>query len=189
MGILKKTFLRASQMPAFKIALLLFFMGMAFIKTVALVFMDISAVQLYLTQTSHLSIGFDLIFVSVLFSYIGYKSRLLYKHQGYGGFVVVTFLICFLTVLIGLIETHFPAVFDILFVSKYIYFALINAVFWSVITRFIPLKTNSLKFLLILLSEALGYTVGGFCVYFINIGAYGLLYYAMALLLMPAYSY
>ena len=93
MGILKKTFLRASQMPAFKIALLLFFMGMAFIKTVALDFMDISAVQLYLTQTSHLSIGFDLIFVSVLFSYIGYKSRLLYKHQGYGGFVVVTFLI------------------------------------------------------------------------------------------------
>ncbi len=184
MGILKKTFLRASQMPAFKIALLLFFMGMAFIKTVALVFMDISAVQLYLTQTSHLSIGFDLIFVSVLFSYVGYKSRLLYKHQGYGGFVIVTFLICFLTVLIGLIETHFPAVFDILFVSKYIYFALINAVFWSVITRFIPLKTNSLKFLLILLSEALGYTVGGFCVYFINIGAYGLLYYAMALLLM-----
>ena len=57
MGILKKTFLRASQMPAFKIALLLFFMGMAFVKTVALVFMDISAVQLYLTQTSHLSLS------------------------------------------------------------------------------------------------------------------------------------
>ena len=118
MGIIKKTFIRASQLPAFKIMLLLFLMGMAFLKTAALVLMDISAVQFYLTEASRLSFGFDLILVSVLFAYIGYKSRLLFKYKGFGGFVLTTILIGFLLLMIGMIEAGLPFAFDILFISR-----------------------------------------------------------------------
>lgn len=184
MGFLKKTFITASHIPAFNIGLLFALMCLACIKSVGLAFMDMGAVQLYLTQTNGLSIGIDFILVSILMGYVGYKTRFLYRHQGYGGFFVATLLIIGMTILIGLIEYQVPAAYDLLFVSKYVYFALINAIFWTIVSRFIPLKTASLKYIFVLAAEAVGYAIGGLGVYFVSVGAYGLLYYAMALFMV-----
>lgn len=182
MSIFKKVFIRASHMPAFHIGLLLFIMGLATIKSVALTFLDISAVQLFLTLTTHRTIGIDLIAVSVMMAFTGYETRFLSRRKGYGAVWITGFLLLILMLLIGMIEYRVIGRYDALFIAKYGFFILINAVFWSVCARFFKLTTNSLKFIFVLACEAIGYGVAGAFVYFVNIGAYGLLYFAMALL-------
>ena len=182
MSIFKKVFIKTSNMPAFHIGLLLFIMGLAGMKSIALTFLDIGAVQLFLTLTSHRAIGIDLISVAMLMAWTGYETRLLSRRKGYGAVWIMSLLLLIFMGLIGMIEYHIPAIYDLLFIAKYIFFILINAIFWSVCSRFFKITTNSLKFIFILASEALGYAVGGGFVYFVSIGAYGLLYFAMALL-------
>lgn len=180
-GFLKKIFIRASRIPAFNIGLLFFLAALSFLKSVALTFTDISAVQLYLTQSSRLGFGFDLIITAVLLSFVGYQTRSLYRYQGYGGFILVSFLTALFTGLILGIEAQLTGIFDAFFIVKFAYFYLINACFWSVASRFVPLRANSLKIVFLMFFEALGYVFGGFFDYFVPVGAYGLLYYAMAL--------
>ncbi len=184
MGFYKKFFIRVSQLPAFNIGLLMCLTFFAFLKSVMLVFADIGSVQLYLTKTGHLSIGIDFIFVSVLLSFIGWKTRNLFKYQGYGGFCLITLFIALLTGLVMATAYQWPGVYDCLFVVKYAYFYLINAVFWSLTTRFVPLDRRSLKNLFLISAEAGGYFCGGLFVYVAPVGAYSLLYYAMALLMV-----
>ena len=184
MGFYKKLFIRISQLPAFNIGLLMCLAFFAFIKSVMLVFADIGSVQLYLTKTGHLSLGVDFILVAVLFSYVGQKTRGLFKYQGYGGFRLMTLLILVLTALIVATAYHIPGVYDGLFIVKYAYFYLINAVFWSLTTRFVPFDRRSLKNVFLMAAEAGGYFCGGLVVYVAPVGAYSLLYYAMALLMI-----
>lgn len=182
MSIFKKVFIKASNMPAFHIGLLLFIMGLAGMKSVALTFLDIGSVQLFLTLTSHRAIGIDLIAVALLMAAAGYETRLLVRRKGYGAVWIMSLLLLILMGLIGMVEYHIPGVYDALFIAKYIFFILVNAIFWSVCARFFKITANSLKFIFILATEALGYTTGGAFVYFVSIGAYGLLYFSMALL-------
>ena len=93
MSVFKKVFIRASHMPAFHIGLLLFIMGLATIKSVALTFLDISAVQLFLTLTTHRTIGIDLIAVSVMMAFTGYETRFLSRRKGYGAVWITGFLL------------------------------------------------------------------------------------------------
>ena len=163
MGFYKKLFIRISQLPAFNIGLLMCLAFFAFIKSVMLVFADIGSVQLYLTKTGHLSLGVDFILVAVLFSYVGQKTRGLFKYQGYGGFRLMTLLILVLTALIVATAYHIPGVYDGLFIVKYAYFYLINAVFWSLTTRFVPFDRRSLKNVFLMAAEAGGYFCGCVC--------------------------
>ncbi len=181
MSVFKKVFLTASQMPAFHIGLLLAVMALAGMKSVALTFLDVGAVQLFLTQTSQRAIGIDFIAVAILMAGAGWMMRLLQRRKGYGAFIQMSLLLIVLMGLIGLIEIRMAGAFDILFIAKFIYFVLINALFWSVCARFFPITVQSLKFIFILASEALGYTAAGLFIYYASIGAYGLLYYSMAL--------
>ncbi len=184
MGLFKKIFVTASQMPAFQISLLFFIMFLAVIKSMALTFLDVSAVHFILTETSRRALGIDLIAVSIILGLVGYKTRLLYRRKGYGAIVLMTILILTLIAIIGLIEYPYSEVYNILFILKYAFFLLINAVFWSVCSRFFALIPSSLKFIFLLISEGLGYILGGGIIWFISIGAYGLLYYSVALLIV-----
>ncbi len=181
MSIFKKVFLTASQMPAFHIMLLLSVMALAGMKSVALTFLDVAAVQFFLTHTTQRAIGVDFITIAMLLAGAGWMIRLLQQRRGYGAFIQMSLLLIILMGLIAFVELKVIATYDILFIVKFIYFVVINALFWSVCGRFFPLTVRSLKFIFILASEALGYTVGGIFVYFISVGAYGLLYYSMAL--------
>ncbi len=181
MSIFKKVFLIASKMPAFQIGLLLFVMGLAAMKSVALTFLDVAAVQFFLTHTARRAIGVDFIAVAMFMAGAGWMVRLLQQRKGYGAFIQMSLLLIVLIGLIGLIEIRSIGVYDALFIAKYVFFVLINALFWSVCARFFPITVWSLKFIFILACEALGYTAGGLFVYFVSVGAYGLLYYAMAL--------
>ncbi len=184
MGLFKKIFVTASQMPAFQISLLFFIMFLAIVKSTALTFLDVSAVHFMLTETSRRALGVDLIAVSILLGFVGYKTRLLYRRKGYGSFVLMTMLILTLIAIIGLIEYPFPEIYNILFILKYAFFLLVNAVFWSVCSRFFMLMTTSFKFIFLLISESIGYILGGSLIWFGSIGAYGLLYYSVALLIV-----
>ncbi len=181
MSIFKKVFISASKMPAFHIGLLLFVMMLAGIKSMALTFLDIAAGQFFLTQTTLRSIGIDFIAVAFLMAGIGWQVRLLQRRKGYGAFIQTSLLIIVLMALLVLIECHAVAAYDMLFIAKYLFFISANALFWSVCLRFFQITVRSLKFIFILAAESLGYLVGGAFVYFVSVGAYGLLYYAMAL--------
>lgn len=184
MNFFKKVFITASAVPAFNVWFLSLLMVIACLKSIALAWFDISATWLYIEQTQLLSIGFDFIVVSALISLIGYETHILKRRKGYGSVVVISVLLVLITGILWGVEFRWTAFFDVLFISKYLIFAVFNIVFWLIVERFIPLRPNSLKFIFILCADFLGYALAGLGLYFFSFGAYSILYIAFDLFLL-----
>lgn len=184
MTFFKKVFITASAVPAFNIGMLFFLMGIACLKGIALSCFDIAATRLYIEQTALISIGFDFIIIALLMFFIGYETRVLKRRKGYGALMLSGTLLVLLTGVLYGVESHWTAFFDLLFISKYLIFALFNLSFWTITARFIPLRLDSLKFIFVLGAEFLGYAVAGCSVYFFSFGAYSILYISLFLFLI-----
>ncbi len=161
MTFLKRLFLKASELPAFNIALILFLMTLALVKSMALALLDTGTVAWFLAEHGLLRIGFDFILLGVLMSFIGREVLLLKRRRGYG--VLRVFVVSVLLVTVGLLaaDAHGKGGTDILLVIKYAVFILLNIAFWVITARFIPMRLDSLKFSFVMGAELLGYAIGG----------------------------
>ncbi len=161
MTFLKGLFLKASELPAFNIGLILFLMTLAFVKSTALALLDTATVSWFLSEFGLLRIGFDFILVGVLMGWVGRRVLLLTRRRGYG--VLRVFLSVVLLVTLGLLAADFNGEggTDILFIIKYVVFVFVNVAFWVITARFIPMRLDSLKFSFVMGAELLGYAAGG----------------------------
>ncbi len=161
MTFLKRLFLKASELPAFNMGLILFLMGLAVLKSTALALIDTGTVALFLAENGILRIAFDFTVVGVLMSFAGREVLRLTRQRGYGVMRVFSGAVLALTIGILTAEVGGVGGSDFLFILKYMLFMLINVAFWIVTARFIPIRLDSLKFTFVMGAELLGYALGG----------------------------
>lgn len=168
MSYLRPFFLKVQQLsPAGVGALLLLMLG-ASIKSALLSVLDIGIITEYLTAFDRVYLAFDLMCAAVFLAAAGYYSLLFDRRQGYG--CVPLIALCGLLFIALIFATHENQLWALraVFVTKYGFFALLTASFWAIVSRFIPLRLDSVKLLTILVAELIGFFfLGGMAAFFL----------------------
>lgn len=145
------------------------------LKTVGLIYLDAGTVSLYLHEFAVAYVGFDFILVAALLVLTGYYTLLFDRRHGYGCVPVCASALLVLTGLIFMADLNEAIGIHGLFVYKYGAFVLFNISFWTVASRFVPIRLDSHKFLSIFCVELLAFLGGGFFVYTSSITSFGAL--------------
>ncbi|MDR2901657.1 MAG: hypothetical protein LBU87_00915 [Lactobacillales bacterium] len=166
MTLLKSFSSRVSALPYSQIGLLFTLALCAFLQTFALVCLDISGSVLFFQSNGIFRIGFDFLIVAAILAVLGYYQIVAMRRRGYG-----SFWICFLsyTLLLGLLYAQFELKYnipDVLFVFKYAAWVLFPISLWSVASRVVPLRLDSLKFVLLSCGYVLGMAAAGWAFMF-----------------------
>ena len=166
MTSLKSLVLKVVNMPIRQLGLLVFLMLTAFIKSMTVSLLDMGIISDYLTTLGIIHLPFSYIFGAFALMVSGYYYLLFDRRHGYG-----CVPICLITVLmlVGLAKwLQSPNFFsvNVAFLFNVAIFGILSGAFWSVATRFIPLKFDSRKFVSVLCAELLGFAITGSMVYF-----------------------
>ena len=184
MTFLKKAYLRASNIPGFHWGELVCLMLLSFFMGVALSGYDAASVRLYFEHVPLSVMGYDFIYISFLFFFVGLQRSVLTRRKGYGIIKILSVLIFLSTLLLIGIETLNKNLFaHVLFVSKYLLFAFFTMALFLIVSRFLPFRRESLKRLFIMGALFLGFMCGGFIPLIFKWGAYSVLYVSFFLLL------
>lgn len=161
MSFIRTTLLKAAELsPSTWGAMTLLMLG-AFIKSMALGLLDGGAVALYLGQNALTYMAFDFMGVALLMVLVGYYALLFGRRQGYGSVPVCAVAVLIFAGLLGLAWDSFGAASNLLFIFKYGAFILFNVSFWAVASRFISVRFDSRKCLVVACFELIGFGTGG----------------------------
>lgn len=184
MTFLKKAYLRVSNIPGFHFGELICLMLLSFFMGVALSGYDAAAVRLYFEHVPLFVMGYDFIYVAFLLFFVGYQKTVLTRQKGYGVIRILSLLIFLNALILYGIETLDKNLFaHLLFVTKYLIFAFFTIALFSIVSRFLPFRRESLKRLFIMGALFLGFMCGGFIPLFFQWGAFSVLYTSYFLLL------
>lgn len=161
MGFMRPLFLRIQQLTNVSIgALLLLTLGAA-LKASMITFLDVGVIGAYLNDFDRVYMAFDLMCAAVFIAAVGYYALLFDRRQGYGCVPVLAVCGMAFIALIFAAHEHWLWALRGLFITKYGFFVLLSASFWAVVSRFIPLRLDSVKLLSIFVAELSGYFCTG----------------------------
>ncbi|MBR6231754.1 MAG: hypothetical protein IKQ99_01485 [Alphaproteobacteria bacterium] len=142
--------------------LLLLSLG-AFLLGIATTFLEVGTVSLFLQKNTFYAIGVDFLFVALCLVWAGAVTVKLDRRNGYGGVPLTTFLTFILIVILESVsffpKSSLPV--NILFIYKYILPVIVSVSFWTIVSRFVILQFNSLKYLGLLAFTFIGFFSGG----------------------------
>lgn len=184
MSFLHSALVRASDFTASTWSTMVLLALCVFIKSTALVALDAGTVSLFLETQGLAYMALDFIFVALMMVGLGYYTLLFDRRQGYGSVPICALAVFIFTVILwGLID-RVPVALDILFIFKYGAFILFNVSFWSVASRFLSLRLDSLKFTAILCIELVGFFCAGLMIAELSFAPISLLIMALFALLL-----
>lgn len=161
MSFMRPLFLRLQNLNTIGVGALLLLMFGAAVKACFLTFLDIGVIGAYLANFDRVYLAFDLMCAAVFIAAAGYYALLFDRRQGYGCIPVLSLCgIFFIGLIFAAHENHLWAL-RFLFITKYGFFALLTASFWAVVSRFIPIRLDSIKLLSVLVAQLLGYFAAG----------------------------
>ena len=173
------------NMPLKQIGILLLIMMTAFVKSAGLVLLDVGTIDLYLTRLGANYLSADFIWASFVLMGAGYYALLFERRHGYGSVPLGACVLLGLTGLICLAPLSSVGVLNMLFLLNIGAFVFFNAIFWSVVTRFISLNLQSRKFISVLSSELAGFGIMGFV---LNLGHWqGISVLALSVIVMTLF--
>ena len=136
----------------------------AFLLGIAITFLDVGTVSLFIQKNTFHAIGVDFFGVALCLIWVGSITVKLDRRHGYGGVPLTAFLTFILFCLLKLEQTspHSVIPVNFLFIYKYLMPLIVTMGFWTIASRFIVLKFSSLKYMGILGASLLGFFFGGY---------------------------
>lgn len=168
MTSLKSLILKVVDMPIKQLMLLMFIMLTAFIKSMTVSLLDMGIMHDYLTTLGLAYVSFSYVFGAFVLMAASYYCLLFDRRYGYGSVPVCLFLVLIFAGLSHWLQSCDLVSVNIAFLFNVGIFGLLGGAFWSVASRFIPLKLASRKFASVLCAELLGFAVSGSIIYFGN---------------------
>jgi len=162
-----KRFLKQLKTKAFRVSdskwrlLLLLAMGVV-LKSLIIVFWDIGATTLLITQKQLFSIGIDFMVIAFCSGLCGLFLWKADRRQGAGTTDWVLFCTALAAALLYLSESTSSAFsINLLFILKYLFYTILTTSFWATAKRFIQEDFTSLKFLSLFCLELIGFSLAG----------------------------
>ena len=135
----------------------------AFLLGMSTTFLEVGTVSLFLKKNTFYAAGVDYLFIALFSVWAGSITVKLDRRNGYGGVPLTTFLTFLLIVILECInffpKSSIPV--NILFIYKYILPIIVSVSFWTIVSRFVILQFNSLKYLGLLAFTFVGFFMGG----------------------------
>ncbi len=186
MSSLKSLVMTTVNMPIKQLGLLVFMMLTAFVKSMVVSLSDMGIISEYLMTLGVVHLPFSYVFSAFALMGMGYYYLLFDRRHGYGSVPICLITILMLFGLLTWLQT--PDFFNVnmAFWFNVGIFGLLSGAFWSVASRFIPIKTDSRKFIAVLCAELVGFAIAGGLVYFSAWDAQSVL--AVALILLTVFT-
>ena len=136
----------------------------AFLLGIATTFLDVGVVSLFIQRKTMYALGIDFLAVAICLVWVGSITVKLDRRHGYGGVPLIALLTIILFGLLKLVQIYPHSVIptNLLFIYKYLMPVLVAMSFWTITSRFVALKLNSLKYMGILGASLSGYFFGGY---------------------------
>lgn len=162
MNLIKSLFLKNKALSKAQTFVLCVLMACAFSIGFTFSFLDTFLTAAFFKNGGGHHVSLTYIVIAFCMMAIGSKRLLLDRRHGSGAFLTVSlgFLIT-LSAVIGYFQ-QIPGTADLLFVLKYVFLGLCLTAFWSVSSRFLPLKIDSLKFVTVVCAFLGGIIFTGF---------------------------
>lgn len=161
MSSIKSLISKTINMPLSAFGLLLTVMMTALIKSTLLAFLNIGTFSLYLNELGVTYLAFMFIGGSGVLAVAGYYKLLFERRHGYGSVPLCAGLLLILTGLTVLMNEPQIWSLNTLLLFTGAAMVLLNASFWAVAARFVPMKLESRKFVAVCCADLLGYAVAG----------------------------
>ena len=162
-----KRFLKRLKNKAFRVSdskwrlLLLLAMGVV-LKSLIVVFWDIGATTLLINQKQLFNLGIDFMAVALCSGFCGLYLWQADRRKGAGatGWVLFCLLSASATLYAAESTSHIFFI-NLLFILKYLLYAVLTTVFWAMAKRFVQEEFTSLKFLFLFCLELAGFSLAG----------------------------
>lgn len=162
MNLVKSLFLKVlSPVPGISFSLWGCLTIAAFLSGASAAFFDIQATSLFFRDGGSYRLAFDLIVSAFMMPLIGRFVLTARRRKGMGSFGICFVGVCFTAGLIFFAMMPGYGGADLLFITRYALWPMVITAFWSMASRTVPLKIDSLKCVVLFCAQLTGILIAG----------------------------